>query len=257
MELVDVHCHLESEEFAGRLDSVLDEARRAGVVRFITASIRPPQWEVSQALASRYPDVECALGVHPWYAMPEDIEGVQGLYAAVEKGAAAIGEIGLDRKVDSPPWALQAAVCGAQLRIAKDVDLPVILHCRGAFNELIEMLKHAGAPARGGILHNFTGSVEIAEDLMRLGMAFSLGGILTYRNSAKRNKMLRRIYPDHFLLETDSPDIPPIEARGRPNVPANILYNLRAAAEILEESEETVAAATTRNAGRIFGFASS
>ena len=89
---------------------------------------------------------------------------------------------------------------------------------------------------------------------MAHGLAFSMGGVLTWRNSAKRNRLLRHIYPDHLLLETDAPDIPPVEAHGTPNMPANILYNLRAAAELLGESAEDVAAATTRNAERIFGL---
>jgi len=138
-----------------------------------------------------------------------------------------------------------------QLKIARELGLPVILHCRGAFNEMLRLFKQYGAPP-GGIFHNFSGSLELAEQFMEFGMAFSLGGVLTWRNSAKRTRLLHRIYPDHFLLETDAPDISPVEARGTVNTPANILYNLRAAAELLEVPAEAVAESTTRNAARIF-----
>ncbi|HEX72656.1 MAG TPA: TatD family deoxyribonuclease [Candidatus Hydrogenedentes bacterium] len=145
----------------------------------------------------------------------------------------------------------QTEVFIAQLRVAQRLGLPVVLHCRGAFNEMLRVFKEYGAPP-GGVLHNFSGSSELADQFMAHGLAFSMGGVLTWRNSAKRNRLLRHIYPDHLLLETDAPDIPPVEARGMANTPANILYNLRAAAELLGESPGAVAAATTRNARRIF-----
>lgn len=138
-----------------------------------------------------------------------------------------------------------------QLQTAQRLGLPVIMHCRGAFNEMLRVFKDYGPPP-GGIFHNFSGSPELADQFMAYGLAFSMGGVLTWRNSAKRNRLLRHIYPDHLLLETDAPDIPPVEARGTTNMPANILYNLYAAAELLGETPESVAAATTNNAQRIF-----
>ncbi len=255
MQIVDAHCHLEAEEFAGRLDGVLAGARDAGVVKLITASVTPNEWPLSLELARSFPEVECVLGVHPWYCRAEDLSLLDGLAEAVSCGAVGIGEAGLDTKTDRTPFPLQEAVFERQLAIARDVNVPMVLHCRGAFNEMLHCFRRVGVPQRGGILHNFTGSVEVAEQFMDHGFAFSLGGILTYRNSRKRNDMLRRIYPDAFLLETDSPDIPPVEAKERPNLPANIVHNLRAAAEILELPVKEIAAATTRNAARIFGLA--
>ena len=254
MRLVDVHCHLEAEEFAGRLDEVIAGARVAGVVKLITASVTPDQWPLSLELARTFPEVACVVGVHPWYCRDGDLSLLDGLADAVAQGAAGIGEAGLDTKIDRTPFLLQEAVFERQLAIARDLNVPMVLHCRGAFNETLHCFRKIGVPRRGGILHNFTGSAEVAEQFMDHGFAFSLGGILTYRNSRKRNDMLRRIYPGAFLLETDSPDIPPVEAKERPNVPANILHNLRAAAEILEVPEEEIAETTTRNAARIFGL---
>ena len=252
MQLVDVHCHLESDVFRGGLDGVLDLARRACVRKLITASVHPDQWALSASLAQEHDIVEFAAGVHPWYC-PEDTLPELGRLREAAADAVAIGEIGLDSKTERFPLAWQERMFVPQLQVAQDLELPVILHCRGAFNEMLGVFKRYGPPP-GGILHNFSGGPELAEQFMAYGLAFSLGGVLTWRNSAKRTRLLRRIYPDFLLLETDAPDIPPVEARGTVNSPANILYNLRAAAELLEVAAEEVAAATTRNAIRIFGL---
>ena len=252
MRLVDAHCHLESGLYDGCRDRVVEEAERAGLAAIITSSITPSQWEFTLELARRYRILYASLGIHPWYIEDGDLERVTGLTGAAKSGAVAIGEIGLDRKVDSPPFETQRAVFEAQLSLAREINLPVIIHCRGAFNELVESLKRLGTPESGGIVHSFSGNAEIARSLAKYNLSFSLGGILTYRNSRKRSEMLKSIYPDRFLLETDSPDIPPVEAKDTLHTPANILYNLKAASEILGESEEKIAQTTTHNAIRIF-----
>ncbi|RPI91873.1 MAG: TatD family deoxyribonuclease [Spirochaetales bacterium] len=254
VRLVDVHCHLESDVFGGRLDSIVSAAKEAGIVKLITSSIVPEEWALSESIARRYDEVEFALGIHPWYGKEGDEERIAELAHAPGRGAVAIGEIGLDKKTLAVPLDLQKRLFERQLAVAREIDLPVIVHCRGAFDELHVFLKKTGLPARGGVIHSYSGSVEIAVEFMKYGFSFSFGGVLTYRNSKKKESVLRAIYPDHFMLETDSPDIPPVEARDAPNVPANIVYNLRAAAEILGESEERVAAVTTANAARMFGF---
>ncbi len=254
MRLVDVHCHLESDVFSGRLDSIIAGAKEAGIVKLITSSIVPEEWELSESIARRYALVEFALGVHPWYGREGDEDRIGELAHSRERGAVGIGEIGLDKKTLAVPMELQKRLFERQLSIAREIDLPVIVHCRGAFDELHFYLKKTGLPARGGVIHSFSGSVEIAVEFMKYGFSFSFGGALTYRNSRKKEAVLKAVYPDHLMLETDSPDIPPVEAKNAPNVPANILYNLRAASEILGESEECIAAATTANAARMFGF---
>ncbi|HSV98336.1 MAG TPA: TatD family hydrolase [Spirochaetota bacterium] len=254
MRLVDVHCHLESDVFGDRLDSVISAAKGAGIVKLITSSIVPEEWTLSESIAGRYDEVEFALGIHPWYGKEEDEERIADLAHAPGRGAVAIGEIGLDKKTLAIPMELQKRLFVRQLTMAREINLPVIVHCRGAFDELHVYLKKIGLPARGGVIHSYSGGVETAVEFMKYGFSFSFGGVLTYRNSRKREAVLAAIYPDHFMLETDSPDIPPVEAGDAPNVPANILYNLRAAAEILGESEERVAAVTTANAARMFGF---
>lgn len=253
MQLVDAHCHLESNEY-NDLDTVIRNAEQVGVVKLITCSITPGQWTLSQRIAEAYPSVEFALGIHPWHIPASDLSQLDGLRQAKDRGACAIGEIGLDKVIDNLPLELQKHVFKQQLIIAKETDLPVIMHCRKAFNEMLEILKVVGAPAKGGIIHSFNGSKELAAEFLKYNINFSIGGILTYRNSKKRAELLKYIYPDHFLLETDSPDILPVHLKERPNLPENIIFNLKAAAEILGLTEEDVARHTTENAVRIFGL---
>jgi TatD DNase family protein len=255
MKLVDAHCHLESEELRGRIPEVLAGARRAGVYQLVTCAVRPEDWDLSESIARAHEEVVCALGVHPWFVKAEDLTRVEDLADARERGAHAIGEIGLDKKIETPTMDLQQSVFEAQLAVAKEINLPVVIHCRGTFDEVLASLRRVGVPEAGGVIHAFSGSVELAEVFIGLGMSFSMGRALTYRNSRKRAKVLQRIYPDHFLLETDSPDMPPVEvAQDEANIPANIVYNLQAAAEILEEPKERVADQTTRNAIQLFGL---
>lgn len=257
MELVDVHCHLESGYLFDNLKNILDDARDAGIRKLITASITPDQWNTSLHLSRKHEEIECALGVHPWYIEEDFFGELDNLNGAASQGAVAIGEMGLDSKIDSITMEQQVPFFEKQLSVAREVNLPVIIHCRGAFGEVKKSIKRVGMPEAGGIIHSFSGSVDIAEELIPLGLSFSLGGILTYRNSRKRAKLLHRIYPDHLLLETDSPDIPPVEARSdpaMPNVPSNILYNLLAAAEILEVPAEEIARETTEKAKKIFNL---
>ncbi len=253
MKLVDVHCHLESKEYDD-LATVIDKAKSVGIIKLITCAITPSQWEVSKNIASIYPEVEFAWGVHPWYISSADLDLIAGLSIAKEEGAVAIGEIGLDRVIDNPTFDTQLDIFEAQLRIAKEINLPVIMHCRKAFNEMAGSIKKIGLPEAGGIIHSFNGSVELAQELIDLGLSFSIGGILTQRNSKKREAMLKHIYPRYFLLETDSPDILPVQIKERPNLPEYITYNLKAASDILGLSEEVVAEVTTQNAQRIFSL---
>lgn len=262
MRIVDAHCHLACEEFEDTLEDVIEEARTAGVVKMVTSGVTPEDWDETRDMTRRFAEVEFAWGIHPWFVpLGEDgpaREELDRAYArlrtARDHGAVAVGEIGLDKRIDAPTMEDQVGVFEEQLAIADELGLPVVVHCRGAFNEVLHVLRATRPLERGGLVHAFSGSLEVAEEFMRLGFSFSLGRSLTYRNSRKRETVLRKIYPDRFLLETDSPDMPPVEVKDGVNVPANIRFNLRAAAEILGESEERVAETTTANAARLFGL---
>jgi TatD DNase family protein len=252
MQLIDAHCHLQAEEIAGDAETLIADAAAAGITRLITAATGPAGWEACRVLARRHDSVSFALGIHPWFVREDAEDRISELSGAREEGAVAIGEIGLDKKIEDPPMALQIRFFEAQLEIAKDLNLPVVIHCRGAFNELMRSLNRTGAPDCGGLVHAFSGSADIAEACMKHGLRFSMGAALSYKPSRKRREVLRRIWPDHLLLETDSPDMPPAQAPGKPNRPVNLLYNLRGAMQYLEAPPEEIAETTTRNAIALF-----
>jgi len=251
MRIIDVHCHLEREELCHSLDAVIAEAKAAGVAKMISASVEPHLWEFTRNLARGRDEVEFTIGLHPWIARPLDDEIIEKLTGAADFGAVAIGEIGLDTMIDSPGLDVQVPAFEAQLAIARDTDMPVVIHVRKAYGELYHSLKKIGLPRAGGYIHNFTGSAELARDFMRFDLSFSLGGVITYTRNRKRDSLIRTIYPERFLLETDAPDILPLPLRGIPNRPAYIIHALRAASEILELPEEKVADQTTANACRV------
>jgi len=251
MQLVDAHCHLEAEAFSDCLPAVLAAASAAGVTRLVTAATRPDQWARSRAIAVAHPQVAFALGVHPWFA---DTAYLPAIEAMDTSGAAAIGEIGLDGAIEAPAMETQLTVFEAQLALARERELPVVIHCRRAFDALLPALRRVGELPRGGVVHAFSGSADVAELLLPRGFVFSLGRSLTYRPSRKREAVLRRIYPDAMLLETDSPDMPPAGV-DPPNGPKNLRLVLAGAAALLGAAEADIAAATTANAARIFGWA--
>lgn len=251
MLLADAHCHLLAPELADRLDAVLAAARAAGVAKLVNNTVSPGEWAAAAGQAARHPEVAFAWGVHPWDASPEHLGCMDRLRGARDAGASAIGEIGLDANIEVP-MDLQEQLFVAQLDVARDLDLPVAIHCRGAFNDLQRILHRRGPLAAGGIVHAFSGSLEVAEDLMARGLSFSMGASLSYRPGKKRQAVLEAIWPDHLLLETDSPDMPPAQAPGRPNTPANIVHNLGGLANYVDAPLEELAAVTTRNTARVF-----
>ncbi len=252
MKIIDVHCHLEAEEFKDDLEDVLNKARSVGIIKLITSSISPEQWDTSLSLAQQYPEIECTWGVHPWYVKEEYFQDLNRLLTDSVNKIVGIGEIGLDLKIDTPPYELQEKFFVRQLEIAKEINLPVVIHCRGAFSQLIGIINKIGMPERGGVIHAFKGSFEIVEQLIPHNIFFSFGCGITYRYSSKREKILHRIYPNHILVETDSPDIPPAGESGTRNVPSNISLVLSALAEYLKCPEIEIAKHTTNNAKKIF-----
>lgn len=255
MKLVDSHCHLEAEEFAQDLPNVISEATKCGIVKLITSSVVPEQWEKSITLSHNHSQIECTIGVHPWYVKETHFPVLNEIEKiAQQHKIVGIGEIGLDRKIDEPSFELQEEMFIKQLEIAKKINLPVIIHCRGAFPDLIRIVKKVGLPSKGGMIHAYKGNLEITKQLLPLGFYFSFGCGLTYPQSSKRIEALKLIFPNKILLETDSPDIPPIGRTGERNMPTNILLVVGELSRYLEKTEEEIAEITTNNALTLFSL---
>jgi TatD DNase family protein len=247
---IDTHCHLDDPVLFVRLREVIENARLAGVNRFIVPGVTPHCWGMISALTESEPGIFPAYGLHPMHA---DLyhEGVAAELARYAEAAIGIGEIGLDYMLREIPRERQITAFRDQLRLAVEMGLPVLIHCRKAFRDLLLIMGEEHAERVGGIMHAFSGSAEVAGDLIRLGFAISVAGPVTYLNAVRPVELVRNIPLEHLVLETDAPDMTPEPFRGNANEPAYLQETAKKVAEIKGVSLEEVAAVTTRNAERM------
>ena len=247
----DSHCHLDHPLLRRDLDSLIQAAKIAGIRGFLVPGVDPQGWQRIASLAQRYPEVRAAFGVHPMHAdlfSPETASQLQSFIPC----ATAIGEIGLDYALAAPPREAQRSAFRAQLRLAVRAGLPVLVHCRKAFRDLLEILEQEGAGQFGGVMHAFSGSPETARDCVRLGLHVSLAGSVTYRNAVRPLAVAATVPLESLLLETDAPDLAPEPHRGEVNLPVFLLETAAQVARIRGLSSEGLARATTANAMRLF-----
>ena len=224
--LIDSHCHLDVEAFDHDRDDVLARAWAAGVTGILVPAIRPRTWSRVIALASRRDDhaVWIALGIHPQVVPELDADELAGdlaarlAVAAVDAGAVAIGECGLDG--GTADHALQETILRAHVRAARDTRLPLVLHVLRAHDIAPRILREEHAHEVGGVMHSFSGSAELVSVYRDLGMAFSFAGPITYENARRPVEAARAVPDDLLLAETDSPDQSPADHRGERNEPA-------------------------------------
>jgi TatD DNase family protein len=248
---VDTHCHLDHPSLSSRLDEVLASARAAGVDRFVVPGVEPEGWAGIARLAARESGVFPAFGLHPMMSSRYDQQLLEDL-ARYAEGAVAIGEIGLDYAIDGVSREQQARALRGQLRLAVRMGLPVLIHCRRAFDDLVRILREERVREVGGVLHAYSGSPEVARVCSKEGLLVSLAGTVTYRNAIKSPRVAAEIPLEHLLLETDAPDITPEPYRGRVNEPAFLVETARVIARVRGIAMEDVARATTANAERLF-----
>jgi TatD DNase family protein len=244
--LIDSHCHLDLEPLRSALPDVMSEASDAGVQGFVIPGVHPDGWPGMSALASEIPQVMAAYGIHPMHAGCVNDQVLDRLSAFAPQGIA-IGETGLDPAY-SAPMELQERVFREQLRMAVKGGLPVLVHCRSAFQRVITILREERADQVGGIMHAFSGSVEMAREFIRLGFAISISGTVTWNNAVKPLRIARELPLEHLVLETDAPDMTPQRYRGSFNRPAWILETARRVAELRGISLEEIARITSANA---------
>jgi TatD DNase family protein len=247
---VDTHCHLDHGSLLSRLPQVLAAARLAGVMKFVVPGVDPEGWDGISSLAASERGIFPAFGIHPLH-VPRWNDAVLDRLACHARHAVAIGEIGLDYALSGVSRRSQQDAFREQLRLARKLGLPVLLHCRRAFQDLIRIVKEERAGDTGGIMHAFSGSLETASDCIRAGFHISLAGPVTYRNAVKPIEIAARLPLERIVLETDAPDMTPEPYRGRDNEPAFLAETARRIAQIRGVSVEALAAATTANADRL------
>ena len=241
--MLDSHCHLDFEPLISDLPLILQEARDAGIGGFILPGVHPDGWQTMQKLASVFPQIAPAFGVHPMYAATADEQTLDRLSAIAADGIA-IGEIGLDTSC-TVSLSIQETAFREQIRLAHKAGLPLLIHCRQAFLRTLQLLKEERADLLGGIMHSFSGSPEMAREFIRLGFAISLSGSVTWCNAVKPPRLVRELPLEHLVLESDAPDMAPQRYRSCINRPVWIKETALRVAEIKGIPLEEVVAATT------------
>lgn len=255
-DLFDTHAHLHFPEFAADLDAVLARARTAGVRRMLTIGTDADTSRGAVALAGREPDVWAAVGIHPHDAAEADaaalaeIEGLLG-----QPRVVAVGEIGLDFFRNLSPREAQERTFRELLGLARRAGRPVLVHCRDAHAETLEILKSERVREIGGIMHCFSGDVTVARRCLELGLLLSLAGPVTYPNARKLAEVARFAPADRLVIETDCPFLPPQGHRGQRNEPAFLPLTAARVADVRAEPVERLAAQLTANACALFGLA--
>ena len=253
--LFDTHVHLNAEQFEEDLTEVITRAQEAGVSNMIVVGFDRPTITKAMELVETYDFLYAAVGWHPVDAIDmtdADLEWIESL--AAHPKVVAIGEMGLDYYWDKSPKEIQMEVFRKQIRLARRVKLPIIIHNREATADIITILREEEASLIGGIMHCFSGSVETAKECLEMNFYISLGGPVTFKNAKKPKEVAAEVPLDRLLIETDCPYLAPHPFRGKRNEPAYVKLVAEQIASIKQVSVEEVAHITTENAKKLFGI---
>lgn len=253
MHLIDTHCHIDVEDFDTDRNQVLARCYASGIMEMIVPAVDRQGWQKLLQLCSEQPGLYPALGLHPVYVaqhQPEDVHALEQVVA--EEKLCAIGEIGLDYYLDQLDRGQQQQLFEAQLCIARDAGLPVVLHVRRSCEQVLQTLKKTRV--RGGIAHAFNGSLQQARQFIELGFKLGFGGTMTYDGSRRIHALARELPLDAIVLETDAPDMVVASHRGERNSPEYLTECLQALAGLREEDPEYIADITTRNAHTVLNI---
>jgi len=253
--LVDSHCHLDRLDLSahdGSLDAALDAARAAGVGHFLCIGVSAENAVTVKALAERYADVDCSVGVHPLDLNADAEPALDWLIGALDHPrVVAIGETGLDYHYEPEAAELQQRAFRLHLEAARITGKPVIVHTREARADTLQLLREAALP-QAGVLHCFTEDWPMARAALDLGFYISLSGIVTFRNADALREVARQVPADRLLVETDAPYLAPVPHRGKANLPQYVREVAQFIAQVRGEAFEVLAQQTTANFRRLF-----
>ena len=252
MKLFDVHTHIQDERMVGQRRQVVERARACGVRYIMICGLHENDWDDVLTMAAEYDALVPALGIHPWFVQGRSRTWAAKLEKMLKASVAAVGEIGLDRMIAHRDDREQEEVFLKQMDIAADLGRPVNLHCRSAWGRMLELLKHRGGLPHGGVIHSWSGSVEMVREFENLGACISFSGSVTRPDNKKVRKAVQAVSRERLVLETDSPDILPTGLSAPMNEPAFVRAVLETVALLRGEDVEDVAAYTCANAQRIF-----
>lgn len=263
MRLFDAHCHIQDERLASGLDATLKRARTSGVMKMLCCGTSETDWQRVATLCNRNSALIPAFGLHPWHVQGRSSTWMTALTdSLLSDPAAAVGEIGLDHAIKERNDDAQTEVFIAQLRLAKALDRPACIHCRRAWDIIIQVLEDMDGLPAGFLIHSYSGPVELIELLAGMGAYFSFSGTITRQRNQRGHTAVVAVPMDRLLIETDSPDLTPVlpsttpestpQTAEAPNEPANLVHVMKAVAQLRKMTENDVADVTYNNACRLF-----
>jgi TatD DNase family protein len=253
--LIDTHAHLDSDLFDNDRDEVIARAREVGIERIVNIGFNRQTIPTTLQLAEEHDFIYAAIGWHPQDAgtmQPGDLEWIEEL--CKHPKVVAIGEIGLDYYWDTSAKDVQHTVFREQIRLARKIGKPIIIHNRDAHRDVLQILKEEKAEEVGGIMHCFSGSPETAMECVKMNFHISFGGPITYKNAVQPKEALARVPMDRLLIETDCPYLTPAPYRGKRNESSYVKYVAEAAAQIKQVTVDEIAQITTHNARKLLGI---
>ena len=251
---IDSHCHLDSEDYSGEIDSIVQRAKDAGINAMLTIGTHITKAHESIEIAEKFDNVYCSIGIHPHFAESEPEVTVEELVElAKHPKVIGIGETGLDYYYDSSPRDIQQKSFRTHIKAARQAGLPVIVHTRSADKDTIKILKDEYSNgAFSGVIHCFTSGEELAVRALELGFYISASGIITFKKSDELRDVLSMIPLDRLLLETDAPWLAPTPYRGKRNEPSYIVHVASVLAKLKGVTVDDIGKATTKNFLNLF-----
>ena len=255
MNIIDTHTHLYLKQFNEDIDLVINRSKEIGVKKFIFPAIDSSHFDSMHSLKNKYPDdIYLMSGLHPTDVKEDFKDELDFVVNSLKKhDYVAIGEIGIDLFWDKTYLKQQQEAFRFQIRLAIKHDLPIVIHCREAFNEIFEILDKENCPKLRGVFHCFTGSLKQAKRAIDLGFVLGIGGVVTFKNGGI-DKFLNQIDLKYIVLETDSPYLAPVPFRGKRNESSYIIHVVEKLSEIYGLSKEEIADITTKNAEKVFAL---
>jgi TatD DNase family protein len=255
VQIIDTHTHLYLDHFKQDIDKVISRAKENGVSKFIFPAIDSSHFENMHKLKNRYPEnIYLMTGLHPTDVKENYKEELDFVTKTLKNhNYVAIGEIGIDLYWDKFFLKQQQEAFRFQIRLAIKNDLPIVIHCREAFDEIFEILNEENCETLRGVFHCFTGDLDQAKKAISLGFLLGIGGVVTFKNGGI-DKFLNQIDLKHIVLETDSPYLAPVPFRGKRNESSYIIYVLEKLSELYKIPKEEIALVTTNNAKKMFSL---
>jgi TatD DNase family protein len=255
VQIIDTHTHLYLKQFKEDIDNVISRAKENGVKKFVFPAIDSSHFQDMHNLQNRYPEnIYLMTGLHPTDVKENYKEELEFVKNSLKKyNYVAVGEIGIDLYWDKSFLKQQQEAFRFQIKLAIKNDLPIVIHCREAFDEIFKILNEENCENLRGVFHCFTGDLNQAKKAINLGFLLGIGGVVTFKNGGI-DKFLNQIDLKHIVLETDSPYLAPVPFRGKRNESSYIIYVLEKLSELYKVPKEEIASVTTNNAKKMFSL---